>query len=85
MGELLAARDIRFDVGKDLFRNNGRKSHNEVFMANIERAEEALRVLEEFSHILDKGVGEGFRNLRFQLYNLEKKIVARFPALSNTG
>ncbi len=84
--ELLSARDIRFDVGKDFAKdNNNKRSYDDIFMANMERAEEALRVLEEFSHILDEGTSDGFRSLRFQLYSLEKKIIARFPALSNTG
>ena len=83
--QLLAARNIRSDVGKDLLRSNKIENCSGVFMANIERAEEALRVLEEFSRILDKRTSENFQKLRFQLYNLEKKIIARFPALSHTG
>lgn len=82
--ELLGAREARFDVGRNLTRNK-KSNYIDVFMANIERAQEALRVLEEFSHILDRGVSKKFEILRFQLYSLEKKIIARFPALSNTG
>lgn len=83
--QLLAARDIRSDVGKDLVRSNKIENSADIFIANIERAEEALRVLEEFSRILDKPTSENFQRLRFQLYSLEKKIIARFPTLSHTG
>ncbi len=83
--ELLGARNVRFDVGKNLTRDNKIKNYRGVFMANIKRAEEALRVLEEFSHILDKGKSSAFQGLRFKLYALEKKIIARFPTLSHTG
>lgn len=83
--DLLNARDIRLDVGKNLAINKKREGYADIFMANIERAKEALRVLEEFSHILDAEASKKFGILRFQLYDLEKKAIARFPALSNTG
>lgn len=83
--ELLSGRDVRLDVGKNLVGNKKREGYADIFMANIERAKEALRVLEEFSHILNAETSKGFGALRFRLYNLEKKIIAKFPALSNTG
>lgn len=83
--ELLSSRDIRLDVGKNSVKNKKREGYADIFMANVERAKEALRVLEEFSHILDIETSKKFGMLRFRLYNLEKKIIAKFPALSDIG
>ena len=75
--KLLECRESQSDVGKKLANKNKRNNYSDVFYANIQRVKESLRVLEEFSKILDESLGNNFARLRFQVYYLEKKIIAR--------
>lgn len=74
---LLRARDSESDVGA----NEPETSQSEqtrppqIVLANIKRAEEALRSLEEYSKTLDAGRAEVFNKIRFELYTLEKKLL----------
>lgn len=54
----------------------------DVFMSNIERVKESLRVLEECSKIIDEHMSRKFRLLRFNTYDVEKRIVNKIRALS---
>ena len=78
---LLKARNSQQDIGKYLFSANRRKPKKtairEIFLANIRRSQEATRVLEEFSKIIDKDIASNFSKLRFKLYTLEKKILLK--------
>lgn len=78
--DLLNARDSKADVGKSFSpRRRGKKvDHQKIFLLNLQRVKEALRVLEEFSLFLSKKSARGFQKLRFKIYNLEKVIFARF-------
>jgi len=75
---LLAARDSAGDVGKrPISREMKRKDTRSIFMANIQRAKESARVLEEFSKIIDEKTALRFKRIRFQIYDTEKKICER--------
>lgn len=76
-GALLEHRDTATDAGKDIATKNGRKNYQDVFSANIQRSKEALRVLEEFSNIFNRSLSKSFGRIRFQVYDLEKKTIAR--------
>ena len=54
----------------------------DVFMANIERVKEALRVLEECCKIIDEKMSRGYRKLRFDAYETEKKIIKKTRFIS---
>ncbi len=62
-----------------------RSSLAAVARANFARAEEALRVLEEFGKLIDEGGSRLFKSLRFDLYAIERGFfagttgVARMP------
>ncbi len=75
---LLRYRDSQKDLGaKGMGLYEGRrKDVRTIVQANLRRAEEALRVLEEFGKIIDRNSAEGFKRLRFRLYTLEKKILS---------
>ncbi|MFC1632466.1 thiamine-phosphate pyrophosphorylase [Candidatus Omnitrophota bacterium] len=75
---LLKNRSSREDVGRDLAPESAKKSCQDVFTANSQRVKESLRVLEEFSGIFDAGLSSDFAKLRFRIYELEKKTIARF-------
>jgi len=74
---LLLARDTAEDVGipTTVESEHVRSSIHSVVMAAFKRAEEGLRVLEEYSKVLAvHGAGERFKTLRFELYTLEKEL-----------
>ncbi len=69
-------RSSKFDIGK-------RRDFKDLFFANIRRSQESLRVLEEFSKLVNNTLSEKFKKLRFQLYTLEKKTYEAFRSLCN--
>lgn len=75
---LTGARDSDADVGKPLSTSDSSDRRDAVGLvsANMRRAEEGLRVLEEMSALLDVELSNGFKQRRFELYSLEKEIVA---------
>ncbi|MBN3038823.1 MAG: thiamine-phosphate pyrophosphorylase [Candidatus Omnitrophica bacterium] len=74
---LLQSRESKKDIGRSIANRSKRKDYRDVFYANIQRTEESLRVLEEFSKIFNRSLSEHFACLRFEAYNLEKKTIAR--------
>ena len=77
--ELLKARDSNGDVGMNLncASEDLRPDIPQVASANIHRAQEAMRVLEELSKLYSDDVPLQFKKLRFQIYELEKEITPR--------
>lgn len=73
-GVLLAARDSLQDPG---FRNPERRYPRleAVLAANFRRAQEALRVLEEYGRLLSPQAVSEFKGIRFQLYTWEKRLL----------
>ena len=73
--ELLASRDIDADSQK-FFDTSGEKRREgtiDLFRANIRRAAEALRVLEEFSKMIDPDISVKFQKIRFKIYDIEQQ------------
>ena len=68
------------EAGKDVGSRSYTRSESSridllaVFSANVKRVQEALRVLEEFSKLIDEKQGKVFKALRFESYCLEKDI-----------
>lgn len=76
--ELIAARDIAADVGKASRKSElTRRDVKDIFLANAQRSKESLRVLEEFSKLLNGSCARKFKAARYKLYDVEKKITAR--------
>ena len=73
---LLECRDSHADVGRYILNKTLRKNYKDVFLANIQRVKESLRVLEEFSKIFNQSLSNSFARLRFRVYELEKKTIA---------
>ena len=75
----LASRDSAGDVGREPYTKNERSRAGlaSVFRANIKRTQEAVRCLEEFTKLLKPAYGQAFKAVRFELYELEKKIASR--------
>jgi len=43
----------------------------------MQRVKESARVLEEFSKLIDRKVSVGFKNIRYGIYEIEKKIAGK--------
>ena len=77
---MLAERDAQDDVGrhlKDIDSEFRRKDEDAVFEANIVRAEEGMRVLEEVLKSIDAEKAKVVEQMRFGLYTLQKEWSGR--------
>ena len=72
--EIVAARDSADDVGKTgAIKDIKRKlKWSDLLISNLKRAQEALRVLEEFAKIAAPTEAKSFQKIRFKVYELEK-------------
>ena len=76
---LISARNIDGDVGKTTSQQElKRKQASDIFYANLQRAKESIRVLEEFAKLSGGQLAIKFKRLRYQLYALEKKAPSKF-------
>ncbi len=81
---LLAERDILKDVGKKNFSLEfRRKNVADIFFANIQRLKESIRVLEEFSKLMNKKAAVNFKKIRYKIYQFEKEAIKKISTLSN--
>lgn len=71
---LLAERDAAQDSGR-VIAEGKRASIAGVLAANFRRAEESLRVLEEYSRLIAPAAGPSFKEVRYAVYVLEKKML----------
>jgi len=76
---LNGSRDSAGDVGRCSRSKSemDRVTYGDIFTANIQRVKESLRVLEEFFKIVDKKSSSRFTDLRFRVYDIEKKVSSR--------
>lgn len=75
--KLLSFRDSKKDVGADSMGSleKRRSDINSIVQANLRRAQEATRVLEEFGKLISPDSATSFKKIRFKLYTLEKEIL----------
>lgn len=75
---LFETRDVKADVGRaERAKSEMRRlDYSDIFAANIERAKESLRVLEEFFKLIDKKASARFTKLRFRVYEIEKRALS---------
>ncbi len=73
---LLAARETLRDVGTEVSNESEyqRQDADAVVVANIHRAQEALRTLEEYGKVIDSSLGGAFEALRYQSYTLQRAL-----------
>lgn len=71
----IGARSIETDVGRATTPAElKRKSVNDIFYANSQRAKESVRVLEEFLKLVDAREALRVKKIRYQIYALERKV-----------
>ncbi len=77
--DLMESRESDGDVGRPLSTTDSaeRTSAAGIVAANVRRAQEGLRVLEELSASLDRDSSNQFKALRFELYSIEKRIISK--------
>jgi thiamine-phosphate pyrophosphorylase len=74
--EYLSHRDIIGDVLKNSTKSEQSRSDIEsVLIANIKRAQESARVLEECFKIFSTDESENFKAIRYELYDIEKQLL----------
>ena len=79
---MLRERESQKDVGKDIYINELKiKDYAEIFFANIQRAKESVRVLEEFSKLINQSIAIKFKKVRYDIYESEKKIAQKISSL----
>lgn len=75
--QMLSARDSIKDAGKTA-KEASRTDLKNIIIANFKRAEESLRVLEEYSKIIDFDIALKYKSLRYEVYNIEKKFFLKY-------
>ena len=72
---LLKHRDIIGDVLKQTTKSEQKREDiPSIMIANIKRAEESARVLEESLKLVDVDKAELFKQIRYELYDIEKSL-----------
>jgi len=80
--KLLKERNSHTDVGRLNSRGElKRKDFRDIFQANIQRAKESLRVLEEFSKLIDSKAALRFKQIRYKIYEIEKDSFKKISSL----
>ena len=83
--KLIGQRRAQADVGRMNCRGETKRGNcQDIFWANIQRVKESLRVLEEFSKLVDVRVALGFKQLRYKVYEIEKESFKKISALLNS-
>ena len=80
---LYESRDVETDVGRrSRFKSEmSRMDSLDIFYANIERVKESIRVLEEFTKLIDAKASVKFAALRYKTYDVEKKFNKKVSSL----
>ena len=82
---LLKERNSEADVGRKNSRGElKRSSCKDIFLANIQRVKESLRVLEEFSKLKDGKAALCFKQIRYKVYEIEKDSFKKISSLPNS-
>ena len=80
--KLMQERESLKDVGRAIYINElKRRNYQDIFFANIQRIKESVRVLEEFAKLLNKKIALEFKKLRYDIYQLEKKVARKVSSL----
>lgn len=76
-GELIKERDSFNDSGRKM-PETAKKALPAVIIANFKRAQESLRVLEEYSKTFVPQAAASFKKQRYAAYNIEKEVYLKY-------
>ncbi len=75
---LLTKRDSVNDVLKTSTSSEKQRDKlDDIIIANLKRSQESSRVLEEIFKLIDINISETFKQNRYSLYDIEKKLLLR--------
>jgi thiamine-phosphate pyrophosphorylase len=81
---LIRERESLSDVGKNIALNElKRRDYRDIFFANIQRVKESVRVLEEFTKLINKDIALEFKKTRYLIYEIEKKGIAKITSFKS--
>jgi thiamine-phosphate pyrophosphorylase len=73
---VVPARRSEADPGRpDRFDRTRRRNIDDVLLANLKRAQEACRVLEEMLKLSEPALAPRFKEFRFRLYDIEQEAI----------
>ena len=75
--QMLSARDSIKDSGRKA-KEQSRQSLKNIVIANFKRAQESLRVLEEYLKIIDFNIALKYKALRYEVYAIEKRMLLKY-------
>jgi len=79
---IFQSRNAKKDIGKNIYASElERRKIQDILFANLQRSKESIRALEEFSKLASVKTALGFKELRYKLYELEKKIILKASKL----
>ena len=80
--KLLEGRNSASDTGRHIYASELKRAGiRDILFANMQRVKESIRVLEEFSKLINAKTAVAFKEIRYEVYGLEKKIAQRITAL----
>ncbi|HAM40870.1 MAG TPA: hypothetical protein DDX89_03645 [Candidatus Omnitrophica bacterium] len=82
--DLLRARDSRRDAGRWLYPSSV-ESPDQLLLLNLQRAKEAMRVIEESVRVLAPPSVTRFQQLRFRLYDAERDVLLDVAVVRHRG
>jgi len=78
INKIIAARNVQGDLGRGSINVEfKRRDVSDIFYANSQRVKESIRVLEEFLKILNKKKASEMKEIRYKIYELEKKSLKK--------
>lgn len=84
--KFISGRQVKQDVGRRLqFGELERADYKDIFFANMQRVKESIRVLEEFSKLINISRAVSFKKIRYHVYEIEKRVALKLPSISYTG
>jgi len=78
--ELIKVRDSVSDGGRNISETQSKKL-SAIVISNFKRAQESLRVLEEYSKTVFPGASPLFKRQRYSVYNLEKSVYKKYKKI----
>ncbi len=77
--DIVTFRESRRDLGRTTrFDMQAKKTPEELIIANLTRAKESSRIIEEVTKSMHLKTSSKMKKIRFQVYDLEKSIIACF-------
>ena len=79
---LLKERQSLRDIGRNIYVNELKRiNYQDIFFANIQRVKESVRVLEEFSKLININIAIKLKRIRYRIYEIEKKVTKKIAPL----